>query len=212
MPDDFHENCNEWRAEHDPRAAYTVSQWNALPPKRRFVEMIPMCVLLVSELQAAAAYVGENYFSDWGIGRVESERDLKHHKIYEDFKASGHAEDVAMLAAKSFFEAELRNAKRNGELAYDVEGMLVDYGEFPGGSSGRDAISATYYPPYYNDFDVLPGSTEHVESLLTPELPFSEAERRLLGTDLVDSMRAHLEAPAWHTPPSANTPVVVSAE
>ena len=198
------EKCNEWRVEHDPRAAYTVEQWNALPPKRRFVEMIPMCILLVSELQAAAAYVGENYLSTFELYTGEDELILKHHKVYDDFKASGHVGDLAMLTAQSFFESQLRNAVHNGELAYDVEGMLVDYRSFPGGSGGRDAIIEMYYPPYFcNDidgFDVLPGSTEHVEKLLDPLLPFSETERRLLGTDLVDSMRIHLEAPSWHTP------------
>jgi hypothetical protein len=100
-------------------------------------------------------------------------------------------EDVAILTAQSFFECELRNA-RHWE---DCGGSYVDEmlaGQFPNGSSGRDAFSLAYYPPNHGNFDILPGSTQHIDMLLDLPLPFTEPERRLLGTELVDSMRTEL--------------------
>jgi hypothetical protein len=203
------EGVNEWREEHDPRAATAAAEWHALPPQRRFAAMVPLCRRLVADLRTAAAIVGERYFNGFHLNASQGndEVSVRHEQVYATFEASGHAEDVAMLTAQSFFEHELRNAKSNGDLAHDVEGMLVDDESFPGGSSGRDAINEMYYPPLYaelsmplneGDFSILPGSTKHVEMLLHPPLPFSEAERRLLGAMLVDSMRTELEAPSWH--------------
>ena len=201
--------CNEWREEHDPRAKYTRAEWNALPPKSRFVDMIPLCIFLVEELKTAATHVWKNYLIGVSWGGDRNELEQKNHQVFQDFKASGHLEDVAVLAAQAYFEHELRSAKDNEDnLAYDVESMLVDRSHFPGGSFGARAINEYYYPPFYcidiDDFDLLPfipGSPEHVEWLLDPDLPFTETERVLLGTGLVDLMRFNLEAPSWHTPP-----------
>lgn len=104
-----------------------------------------------------------------------------------------------MLTAQSFFECELRNARLwEGHCGSYVDEMLA--GQFPNGSSGRDAFSLAYYPPNHaetlTDFDILPGSTEHIDMLLDLPLPFTEPERQLLGTELVDSMRTELSLSA----------------
>ena len=112
--------------------------------------------------------------------------------------STGCVKDVAILTAQSFFECELRNARHwEGGGSY-VDEMLA--GQFPNGSSGRDAFSLAYYPPNHAetlaDFDILPGSTRHIDMLLDLPLPFTEPERRLLGTELVDSMRTELSLSA----------------
>ena len=99
-----------------------------------------------------------------------------------------------MLTAQSFFECELRNARHwEGGGSY-VDEMLA--GQFPNGSSGRDAFSLAYYPPNHaetlTDFDILPGSTEHIDMLLDLPLPL---------------LCAHaLPSPSFSLPPPSSAP------
>jgi hypothetical protein len=204
------EQFSAWRVQHDPRAACTEAEWRALPPQRRFAAMVPLCRRLVVDLQAACVFNGAGlYFDDWEFPHFMPDYE-RHVQVYHDFCESGAWGDIAELTVQSCFECHLRSAKdisyqsqksggspERGYSSMVVEDILVDTRSY----RGNHDLPEAFYPPNCGSFQILPGTDMHVYALLHPPLPFTVAERRMLGTDFISSMCAKLEVPQWYTPP-----------